>query len=195
MAEHYDVFFDYVNQLITIPEHDKNLVRNHFVLRHYKKDDFISKAGHVPRYHNFIVSGHVRMYHINENGEEVTTDFNDGPRFFTSFQAYATETVSQDNLECVTDCTLLSILKSDADKTAELGITQKDYSIKVLEMYLAMSKQRILDMSSLTAEQRYLKLLKNRPSLFQIYSLKHIASYLGIKAESLSRIRRELSKK
>ena len=46
----------------------------------------------------------------------------------------------------------------------------------------------------LTPKERYLLLLKKQPYFFQKYALKHIASYLGITAQSLSRIRKQLSK-
>jgi CRP-like cAMP-binding protein len=54
-------------------------------------------------------------------------------------------------------------------------------------------RERINDLANLTAEQRYLKFIKKAPNTVLNVPLKYIASYLGIKPESLSRIRREIS--
>ena len=76
--------------------------------------------------------------------------------------------------------------------TAKLGITQMDYSMQILQQHLEKNKQRIIDLTTLSAEQRYLKLMKNYPSILQNIPLKYIASYLGINPGSLSRIRKEI---
>jgi CRP-like cAMP-binding protein len=74
-----------------------------------------------------------------------------------------------------------------------MGKTQKDYTIKILQQKMEQEKERIHDMGHLTAEQRYLKLLRNQPNVILNFPLKYIASYLGIKPESLSRIRKEIT--
>jgi len=68
-----------------------------------------------------------------------------------------------------------------------------EYLAIVLERSWQLEKQRLLERTTLSAEERYLQLLNNRPALIKNYSLKHIASYLGIQPGSLSRIRKDLS--
>ena len=78
------------------------------------------------------------------------------------------------------------------DITAKLGITQYDYSLQILQYHLEKDKQRTIDLTTLTAEERYLKLLHNSPSILKNFPLKYIASYLGINPGSLSRIRGQI---
>lgn len=188
----FTTFFDYVRLLIDIPEHDKELCRTYFKAYHIEKDTLLEKQDTVHKYHNFIVSGYMRNYHYNEEGKEITTDINDSPRFFTSYNHFVQRTPSNENLHCITDCELLRIKRDDVDITAKLGITQMEYSLQILQMHLEQNKQRTIDLATLTAEQRYLKLLKNNPAILQNVPLNYIASYLGINAGSLSRIRKEL---
>ena len=193
MDHYYNTLFAYIARIIELPEHDKASCRATFHPRWLAKGTYLEKAGKVPHYHNFIVSGHMRKYYLNEKEEEVTTDLNEGPRFFTSYQHFVQQTISNEYLECVTDCEILRISKEDADRTAQTSYTQKDYTIKLFQQVQEEYLQRIDDLANLTAEQRYIKFMNNAPNTLRNVPLKHIASYLGIKPESLSRIRREIS--
>ena len=193
MNHYYETLFTYISQIIELPEHDRASCRATFHPLWLAKNTYLEKAGKVPQYHNFIVSGYMRKYYMNEKGEEVTNDLNDGPRFFTSYQHFVHQTVSNEYLECITDCEILRISKKDADLTAQTSYTQKDYTIKLFQQIQEEYKERIDDLANLTAEQRYLKFIKKASNILKNVPLKYIASYLGIKPESLSRIRREIS--
>jgi CRP-like cAMP-binding protein len=193
MEHYYQTFFAYVSRLVDLPEHDKESIRSTFRPLWVARDTLLDRAGRVPQYHNFIVSGYMRKYYVTEKGEEVTTDLNDGPRFFTSYQHFVHQTVSNEYLQCITDCELLQISKPDADKTYQTSYTQKDYTIKLFNQVQEEYRERIDDLANLTAEQRYLKFIRKAPNILLNVPLKYIASYLGIKPESLSRIRREIS--
>ena len=71
--------------------------------------------------------------------------------------------------------------------------SMSEYSALVLRKSWQDAKQRLTERSTLTAEERYCKLLREQPTLIKYYPLKHIASYLGIQPGSLSRIRKELA--
>jgi CRP-like cAMP-binding protein len=193
MDNYYETFFTYISQLVELPEHDRASIRATFRPLWVAKNTLLDRAGWVPQYHNFIVSGYMRKYYVTEKGEEVTTDLNEGPRFFTAYQHFVHQTVSNEYLQCITDCELLRISKTDADRTYQTSYTQKDYTIKLFNQVQEEYRERINDLANLTAEQRYLKFIKKAPNTVLNVPLKYIASYLGIKPESLSRIRREIS--
>ena len=191
-ARYFETFFDYVRLLVDIPEVDQEICRKYFQPIRVKKDTILERAGTVHENHNFIVSGYMRNYYVNEKEQEVTTDINDGPRFFTSYNHFWHKTPSNENLHCITDCELLQIKRADVDVTAAIGITQQDYTMKILQHRLEMNRQRSIELTTLSAEERYLKLMKNHPGILQNVPLKYIASYLGINPGSLSRIRKEI---
>ncbi|MBB6272478.1 CRP-like cAMP-binding protein [Pedobacter cryoconitis] len=192
MDHYYETLFNYITQIIEIPETDKEQCRHSFMPVSVPKDTILEQAGKVPGYHNFIVSGYMRNFHVDHKGEEITVDLNDGPRFFTSYFHFMNQTVSNESLHCITDCELLRITMADAQATAKTSSTQKDFTIKLFQKIQEEDKQRINDLATLTAEQRYLKLVNEKPNIIKNIPLKYISSYLGIKPESLSRIRREL---
>lgn len=193
MLHYYDTLFRYIEQIVMLPEHDREQCRQTFKPCFVRRDTLLEEAGKVHSYHNFIVSGFMRKFHIDDNGEEVTVDLNNGSRFFTSYYHYVNQTKSNEYLQCITDCELLRISKADADKTMQTSFTQKDYTIQLFHRIQEEYLERVNDFATLTAEQRYRKLIKNSPAIVQHVPLKYIASYLGIKPESLSRIRRDIS--
>ncbi len=189
MERYYNSLFAYIEQLIVLPEKDKASIRESFRPLFVPKNTIIEHAGEIPQYHNFIVTGHMRSFHLDGDNNEVTVDLNDGPRFFTSYYHFMHRTVSDKNLQCVTDCELLRISRDDAGRTAEQSSTQKDYTISILQEHLEEDKNRIQDMVNITAEARYLKMQREKPNIFKHVPLRYIASYLGITQRHLSRLR------
>ncbi|SIO14064.1 Crp/Fnr family transcriptional regulator [Chitinophaga niabensis] len=192
MEHYYDTLFAYISLIIDIPEHDRAQCRNTFKPLRVARDTMLEVAGEVPVHHNFIVSGFMRKFYINDKGEEVTVDLNNSSRFFTSYFPFVNQSISNEYLQCITDCELLRITKADADSSSQTSITQKDYTIRLFQQIQEEDRQRMNDLATLTAEQRYVKLIKDCPNIIKNVPLKYIASYLGIKPESLSRIRREI---
>ncbi len=189
MEHYYTTLFEYIARVITLPEADQKSIRRSFKPVFVPRDTIIEKAGEVPGYHNFIVSGFMRNFHLDEDGNEITTDLNDGPRFFTSYFHFMNRTVSDENLHCITDCELLRIGRDDVDATVAHSFTQKDYTIRILQEHLQKDKDRINDMANLTAEARYAKFVRGNPNIIRHVPLKYIASYLGITQRHLSRLR------
>ncbi|GLU57386.1 Crp/Fnr family transcriptional regulator [Dyadobacter frigoris] len=189
MEHYYLAFFNFVEEIVTLPEMDKASIRRSFKPIFVPKDTIIESAGKIPEYHNFIVSGHMRNYYLDKNDNQITTDLNNGPRFFTSYHHFMNRSVSNENLHCITDCELLRIKRDDVDISAELSKTQKDYTIEILRRHLQQDKERIDDMANLTAEDRYHKFLREKPNIARHVQLGYIASYLGITQRHLSRLR------
>lgn len=175
-----------------MPEFDRNLCFEFFEPVDFPKSTIIEKSGSVPKYQYFIVSGYMRNFHFDEKGGEVTIDLNNGPRFFTSYAHFMNRTVSNENIECITECKLLRVSREDVDVIFQKSITVKDYTMMILQKFLEEEKKRMKEMTTLTAEQRYGKFVQNCPNIIHNVPLKYIASYLGIKPESLSRIRRSI---
>lgn len=189
----FNTFFDYIKLLTPIPASDQAYCRQLFTPIYASKNTLLERQDTVHKYHNFIVYGFIRNFYIDHDGNEITTDINDRPRFFTSYNHFIHQTVANENLHCITDCKLLRISIEDVLKAKTIGITSQEYSEKILQFYLESSKQRINDLINLTAKERYIKLLRNQPSILQNVPLIYIASFLGINPGSLSRIRQELS--
>lgn len=156
------------------------------------KNRILEEAGKVPQNLYYIVSGFMRLFYYNDNGDEITTHINCPHGFFTSFSEFANQIKSSANVETITECQLLRISRQDYDTLMLESPFWKDYGIQVLQESIAYNEERSKDLAVLSGEQRYLKLMQSHPDILQNVPLQYIASFLGIKPESLSRIRRNL---
>jgi CRP-like cAMP-binding protein len=183
-----------ISENITLSDHDQVLCKQYFEPVILPKNKIIEEEGKIPRYLYFIVSGFVRLFHYNENGDEVTTHINCPPGFITSYAHFINTTVSGENLECITDCTLLRITKADLDILTRESVKFKDFSIMVFQQSLTYNENRSKELATLSAEQRYRKLINEHAEIIHNVPLQYIASFLGMNSKSLSRIRKQLIK-
>ncbi|WP_312554581.1 Crp/Fnr family transcriptional regulator [Empedobacter brevis] len=189
------------NQLIQlIAEHvplsdvERKLCVHYFEPFQIPKNSILEVEGKVPNYLYFIVSGFVRLFHYNENGDEVTTHINCPPGFITSYSNFSSNKMSDENLECITACELLRITKTDLDLLIKQSDAFKDFSIWVFQESLSYNENRSRELATLTAEKRYLKLIENYPEILYHVPMQYIASFLGMNPKSLSRIRKQIIK-
>ncbi len=173
---------------------DKLLCEQYFDPVLFPKNQVIEEEGKIPKYLYFVVSGYVRLFYYNENGDEVTTHINCPPGFITSYFNFINQTKSNENLECVTACELLRITKDNLDILTHQSTVFKDFSISVFQQSLAYNENRSKELATLSAEDRYRKLMKGYSDILQNVPLQYIASFLGMNPKSLSRIRKEIIK-
>ena len=181
-------------QKIALKDNDKDLCEKHFEPVLSPKNRIIEEEGKVPKYLYFVVSGYVRLFHYNDKGDEVTTHINCPPGFITSYFNFINQTKANENLECITECELLRITKNNLDLLTHQSATFKDFSILVFQQSLAYNENRSKELATLTAEQRYQKLIHNYPHILYNVPLQYIASFLGMNPKSLSRIRKDIIK-
>ncbi|MBK8503554.1 MAG: Crp/Fnr family transcriptional regulator [Saprospiraceae bacterium] len=158
-----------------------------------KKDFFVRQGDHCG-YLAFVNSGCLRAFHTDSNGEEFTLYFaflNWWTGDKTSFYSGSPSRFSVQALEET------EILRADRTKweTAldTIPLFEKWYRVKTRKSYEA-TQQRIIDMQSQSAQEKYLNLLRKAPEIVHRIPQHYIASYLGIKPQSLSRIRKNIAK-
>lgn len=183
---------NFISDKIKLTDRDSELCKRYFEAVLFKKDSVIEEEGKVPKYLYYIVSGYLRLYHYNESGEEVTTHINCPPGFFTSYSNFISQQKSNEKVECITACELLRITKNDLDKLINESPAMKDFSIMVFQQSIGYNENRSRELATLSAEQRYRKLMTEQPDILRHVPIAQIASFLGMKPESLSRIRRKM---
>ncbi len=191
MKAEYSEIIGLISKSITLTETDLEHIFNVFEPVFVKKNTKLEEENKLTRYLYFINKGFLRVYFM-DNGEDRTTQINCPSRFITSFQSFITGTKAYDNVETITDCELLRITKADLDEINKKIISWGIFGEKIYEQALVFNEERTRDMILLTAEERYLKLIKTQKDIIRNVPLQFIASYIGIKPESLSRIRRQL---
>lgn len=188
----HDKLLQYIGSEHNFSQEETEAVKRYFEPVKFSRNTIIEEAGKIPGYLYYIVSGYLRLFYTDQNGNEVTTHINCPPGFFTSYSHFINATISEDYVECITDCELLRITKKDLDNLVRESQTMKDFSISVFQQSIAYNENRSRELSVLNAEERYLKLIKDYPEIIQNVPIQYIASFLGMKPESLSRIRRKI---
>lgn len=188
----HDKLLQYMHSGHGFTQEETEAVRKYFEPVAFSKNTIIEEAGSVPQYLYYIVSGYLRLFYTEENGNEVTTHINCPPGFFTSYSDFINSTVSENTIESVTNSELLRISKENLDHLISQSQAMKDFSISVFQQSISYNEKRSRELSVLNAEQRYLKLMNDYPEIIQNVPIQYIASFLGMKPESLSRIRRKI---
>jgi len=159
----------------------------------YNKNDLLCPAGHVEQYIYFIHTGLVRVY-FQKEAEELTLNFHFENEFVSSFSSFLTQTPSRVAVQALDKIQASRIhykaiqaLYSHSHNGERIG------RLIAESLYLAKTNREI-DLLSLSAEEQYLNLLQKNPKFISHLSVKHLASYLGIQPESLSRIRHKIGR-
>ena len=166
-----------------------------FSPKEIKKNDFLFKEGRVCNEYVFLENGFIRSFAYDTQGDDVTTGFYSSGQVVFEVSSFFNRTISKENYQAIVDCEGWYITYEQLNNLFHSMPEFREFGRSILVKGFSSLKIRMLSMITETAEQRYDALLKTNPEIFQHAALKHIASYLGITDTSLSRIRKEYSKK
>ena len=183
----------YLDKIASISSSDWNFFISKLHRRIITKKSVFIKVNQIENHISFIESGIVRLFIPKDNPEkEITFGFSFKNQFVSAYDSFLTQLPPNYQLQTLTETAMLSISYKDLQsvyKSTQIGnligrLTAED-------LFLIKSK-REQDLLNLNAEQRYLKLFKERPELLKSVPLKYISSYIGVTAQALSRIRKRL---
>ena len=187
-----EALINYISNYTKISPQEIELLRTCFKYEVFKKNTLLEAENTISKKLYFIKTGIVRGFYL-ENGNEITTQIVERNNFITGFESFATGRLSRVNIKCVTDCEVFYISKSDYETLGQKICGWEMFCKRVYEKTISSGIQRTNDLLTLSAEKKYLKLLSDQPEVVQRVPMQHIASYIGIKPESLSRIRKKIS--
>ncbi|NRD20621.1 Crp/Fnr family transcriptional regulator [Winogradskyella eckloniae] len=180
------------NDLVFTDE-EINIINSVFQKINAKKGAIILNAGDIADAQYYIVSGCMRTFHTDEEGKEYTLQFGISDWWVSDYTAFFTGDKAILTVEAIQDSTLYRISKEDKEYLfTQIPKIDTFFRIKLEKAYTAFQKRILINLSK-TAKQRYLNFIETYPKIEKSIKNYHIASYLGITTESLSRIRKELS--
>jgi len=185
--------FLHSSNLVSIATSEE-IARN-FAPKEIIKNDFLLKEGKIANDYFFLENGFMRAFAYDTEGNDITTNFYSSGQVVFEVSSFFNRTLSKENIQAVDDCTGWYITYEQLNILFHSLPEFRDFGRSILVKGFAALKVRMLSMITETAEQRYDTLLKVNSEIFQHAPLKHIATYLGITDTSLSRIRKEYSKK
>ena len=143
----------------------------------------------------FLETGFVWSSTFDINKNNITTNFYSGRQVVCELFSFFKQIPSKENFQALTDCQIWYITFDELQIAFHSMPEFREFGRSMLVSAYAGLKQRMLSMLHNTAEERYALLIQQSPDIFQNAPLKNIASYLGVTNTSLSRIRKEFTKK
>ena len=163
--------------------------------RTLRKRQYLVQAGDVFRYECFVVKGCLRTYLVDEKGQEHVVMFAMEEWWTGDMYSFLSGQPAIYNVDALEDSELLLIEKSNLEKLyTDIPKFDRFFRLLLQNAFISMQR-RIADNLSIPAEERYINFTNKFPQLEQRVPLRHIASYLGITPESLSRIRKQIAEK
>ncbi len=183
----------YFENKYSLSEEEKEALKN-IPFEEHKKGTVLLKEGQYSSKCYFVLKGCIREYYL-KHGEDITTNF------YTEFQvAFDAEVFSKGKpskhyLECLEDTTVTYGTPESEKRMNEQFPNIEKIGKSETEKILTDKNRRTNTFVIMSPEERYLDLLENRPDLIQRVPQYQLASFLGIKPESLSRIKKRIIKK
>jgi CRP-like cAMP-binding protein len=184
---------EYFSRLMTLSKIEEKAILEDLEIKKFKKGFILLREGQIPKENYFVLKGCIRKYLI-VNGEEKTLDLFTEEQWILSTDSTEMPPTSNHYLSCIEDCFLVIGNEEKGDKLLKRFPKFQDLSRVVLQKQLLKQQQLAASFIADSPEERYKKLQELRPELLLRVPQYQLASYLGIKPESLSRIRKRISK-
>jgi CRP/FNR family transcriptional regulator, anaerobic regulatory protein len=157
----------------------------------FVKGDYFVKVEQTNQYLGFIEKG-LCQYFYNKEGNEITTYVAGANAFVVSVKSFLRQIPSKENIRMLADSIVWLISKKAFENLINQNENFKNFYISLLEYQMVCIDDSLFNQITLTAEERYQKLLTEEPQLLQQIPLQYLASILGITPRHLSRIRKNI---
>ena len=186
-------FQTYLNNISPIKKETFEELQKHFKVVQLRKNEFFVREGEFAQQIGFLKAGIIRAFFQNREGKEYSKQFFVAPSMVGAYSSLLTKQQNQIAQQALTDC---EILVADFTKIEALYAKYHDMERlgrKIAEYYFLEKEQKEIEMALLDADKRYLILRERFPTIELHIPQYYIASYLGISATQLSRIRKKMN--
>lgn len=188
----YKEISKYIRDRITVTDEELDLILSHFQSLNVKKNEFLVTLGQTRQRTFFVRSGCLRIFFINENGQDSTRYFAFENQFATALMSFITESPSQEVIQAIETTELFYINQSDFYKLLELVPAWEKFYRSYLEKAYVNNTTRLMSFVTEDAAERYRNLLIQNPAVVKRLPNKMVASYLNISQETLSRLKSKI---
>ena len=187
-----DSLLNSIQNLITLSPEEIDIVKSLFKEKPYKKGEFFLEEGRVCKHVGFVAQGLMRFY-INHDGEEKIYDFSQENEYVCNYESFLPQKPSSKIIQALEDSVVFIISYNDLQLFYKNVREGERFGRIAIEFVFLQLLQDLSSFYTETPEVRYERFLKNHADLQQRISQYHVASYVGVKPQSLSRIRKRIS--
>jgi CRP-like cAMP-binding protein len=182
-----------INEKISLSVEDAELLTSLFIPKKIRKRQYVLNAGDVCQYITYVDKGLLRSFTVDDQGSEYVVQFAIEGWWISDVESFLMESNSLYNIEALEDSELLHLTKRSMDELLEKVPAMERFFRILMQNNIISLQRRVIAYMSLSAEEKYLKLLEIAPDIMTRASQQHIASYLSITPETLSRVRKKVS--
>lgn len=187
-----DILYTHICSYVQISREEFERFFNLFKPVHLKKGEFHYIAGKIPKYWSFILKGCLREYSVDADGYEKIFQFYEENTWVGQVESMINQKPTEMNLQALEDCELLCVTGEDMCSAAKTPWIQH-YTIQMSFSDNASIIENLNRIRSASPEVLYLEILKERPSLLLRVPQHYIANFLGMRKETLSRVRKRVA--
>ena len=197
MAKHLDGAFEvlraHFSKRIDLTDEEFEFITTLFVPRKIRKRQFLLREGEVSGYGAFVSKGCLRKYSVDAKGEEHIVQFAIEDWWIGDQESLKTGRPSTYNIDALEESELLLLDKASSEEFFSSSPKIERFMATLAQNAMEALQRRITTFLSMSAKEKYLFMIATYPKIIQRIPQRHIASYLGLTPESLSRVRKELA--
>lgn len=188
----YELILENFRRHIALSPDEERVLVSLLTPRTFRKGQFITSEGEINRYTNYITRGSARVYYIDHGGQEHVIQLGIKDWWIGDYPSFILQQPGYLYTEALEPTEILALSYENQQKLYEqVPRTERFFRLLTQRAYAAF-QQRMLQNLSMDAEKRYLSFRDAYPELEQQIAQKHIASYLGMSAEFLSKIKKRI---
>ena len=191
----FDIFRKYLEDKIALTNEDYELIESVSLFKKLRKRQYLLQAGDVWRFNAFVCKGFLRNYYVDDNGQDHIMQFAPENHWTGDRESMDSGLPSKYNVDALEDSEILLLSKEDFEMIRKTIPAFNDFVNESLKKNAVVLQERIHANISLSAEEKYSDFISKYPSISNRVPLHMIASYLGLSAETLSRVRSQSTKK
>lgn len=186
----YELFFKKINEKIPLTESEQEQFKAYLKPKKLRKRQFLLQEGDVCKHTAFVEKGMLRSYSVDEKGVERILQFAPEGWYIADLYSFITGEPSTLNIEALEDSELVLISNASLEELRMKVPKFLQFSFLQMQNAYVALQRRLFDMVNLSTEEKYTKLVATYPHIIRRVPQHMIASYLGLTAETLSRIRK-----
>ena len=189
----YNGILNNIKRYVSLNEDDEKQFIEIVRTTNIKRRQFIVQPNFVCTHQTYVLKGAFRSYFVNDEGTEHTIQFAVEDWFISDFNSYLSQSPASLFVEALEDSVIQQIAYDDVEKLCNENPKFERFFRLVAQKSFAFSQRRVLSNLGKSAEERYLEFFNLYPSIVQRVPQYTLASYLGMSAEFLSKIRKRIA--
>ena len=183
-------FKEAIEHLVSFSNEEWKDIASLLVEKSFKKNEIILEAGKIEKHFYFVLDGTIRAFH-NKDGNNLSVAFTYTGYYCSCYNSFTSQKPSIYSLQALSDGNLIGLNYENMQYLFNKYKSFERFGRLAVEQALFRMEKREISILSNTAEERFQRLMNDSPHIFNLVPSKHLASYLGMKPETFSRMKKK----